>query len=41
MIWKSLNRVRRIRMSWRKIVKLRGKKIIERLDLLKEPVINR
>jgi len=41
MIWKSLNKIRRMRMSWREIVKLRGRRMMEGLDLLKEPVISR
>jgi len=41
MIWKSLNGIRRMKMSWREIVRLREKKIIKRLDLLEEPVTNR
>jgi len=41
MIWKSLSGVRRMRMSWREIVRLRERKIMERLDFLEEPVISR
>jgi len=40
MIWKSLNKIRRIRMSWREIVRLRGRRMMEGLDFLEEPVIS-
>jgi len=30
-----------MRMSWREIVRLRGRKIIKGLDLLEKPVISR
>jgi len=30
-----------MRISWREIIRLRGRKIMKKLDLLEEPVISR
>jgi len=41
MIWKSLSGVRRMRINWREIVRLRGRRMMEGLDFLEKPVTSR